>query len=848
MGQDRPVIKMSVRNLVEFIFQSGDIDRRRRGKEADAMAAGSRIHRKLQRSMGGGYQAEVSLKLEEALGPGLLRLEGRADGIFQEDGQVWIDEIKGMYRDVARMEEPVFVHKAQAMCYAYIYGRQEGLGQIGVRMTYVNLETEIRKYFRELFTFGQLAEWFESVKTAYEKWAVFQWEHQAKRDRTIKEAVFPYPYREGQRRLAAAVYRSVADKKNLMIQAATGIGKTLAVLFPAVKAMGEGLTDKLFYMTAKTITRTVAEQSLHILCENGLWFSSVTLTAREKICPFDQAECNPAACERARGHFDRVNEAVYDLIVHEGFAGRQTILDYGEKHQVCPFELSLDTAYWMDMIICDYNYAFDPDAYLRRFFGEGVAGHYLFLVDEAHNLVDRAREMYSAAIDKEDFLETRKLLKEKHPKIARQLNRCNQLLLELKRECDDYAVQEQLSQLVMPFSALYTELEVYLEESGELAEPPVLDFYFKLRSFLNIYDIADENYRFYTAHKEDGRFMVKQLCINPAKNLQERLSKGVSAVFFSATLLPVGYYKELLTGNQEEYAIYAESPFPKENRLICVAEDVSSRYARRGKRSYEKVWRYVEEAVKARPGNYLVFFPSYQFMEQVAACGGESATAKTHSDAFRLVLQSGNMDEKKREAFLENFRPDNQESVVGFCVMGGIFSEGIDLKGEALVGALIVGTGLPLVCAEREIIRQHYDAKADDHETILGSGNREVAIGRSSKTEDCQEGEDEKKQGIVAGDFQDGEAVKIRNTARKQTGFDYAYRFPGMNKVLQAAGRVVRTAEDKGVILLLDDRFTLRENRLLFPREWEHMYRVNISNVGNVIRRFWESGSADHQN
>lgn len=836
MGQEKPVIKMSVRDLVEFIFKSGDIDRRRRGKEADAMAAGSRIHRKLQRSMGGDYQAEVSLKTEEELGFGLLRLEGRADGIFRENGQVWIDEIKGMYRDVARMEEPVFVHKAQAMCYAYIYGKQHGLEQIGIRMTYVNLETEIQKYFRELCTVGQLTEWFESVKAAYEKWAVFQWEHQVKRDRTIKEAAFPFPYRDGQRRLAAAVYRSVAGKRNLMIQAATGIGKTLAVMFPAVKAVGEGLGDKVFYMTAKTITRTVAEQSLEILCRNGLLFSSVTLTAREKICPFGQAECNPVMCDRARGHFDRVNEAVYDLILHEAAAGRQTVLDYSEKHQVCPFELSLDTAYWMDMIICDYNYVFDPDAYLRRFFGEGVSGNYLFLVDEAHNLVDRAREMYSASIDKEDFLEARRILKEKHPKISRQLNRCNQLLLELKRECDDYVVQEQLSQLAMPFSALYTELEVYLEDSGESVEPLVLDFYFKLRSFLNISDIADENYRFYTAHKEDGRFMVKQLCVNPAKNLKERLAKGVSAVFFSATLLPVGYYKELLTGNQEEYAIYAQSPFPAGNRLVCVAEDVSSRYARRGKHSYERVWRYVEETVKAKPGNYLVFFPSYQFMEQVAACGAERQSAdedvkidgrmkpdidkRTGTNAqigidietgeeiiddgrradgikmrdgtaaegnfggFRLVLQSGNMDEKKREAFLENFRPDSQESVVGFCVMGGIFSEGIDLKGEALIGALIVGTGLPLVCAEREIIRQYYD-----------------------------EGE----------------------------GFDYAYRFPGMNKVLQAAGRVIRTAEDKGVILLLDDRFTLHENRLLFPREWENMYRVNIGNVGNVIRRFWES-------
>ena len=779
---EKQVIRMSVRNLVEFIFRSGDIDSRRRKAEQEAMAEGARIHRKIQRSMGGGYQAEVSLKWETEMSCAVLRLEGRADGIFQNDGCWWIDEIKGMYRDVSRMEAPFYVHQAQAMCYAWIYGQQHDCEKMGVQMTYVNLETEEKKYFRLEFSMGELENWFQELAQAYEKWAVFQTGHRELRDRSIKGLEFPYPYREGQRELAVSVYRCIQRRRNLLIQAATGIGKTLSVLFPSIKAVGEGLAGPIFYLTAKTITRTVAEEGLNILRRNGLLFSSVTLTAKEKICPLEQTACNPDACPRAKGHFDRVNEAVYNLIHHESFVTRQKILDYSEQYSVCPFELSLDVSEWVDMVICDYNYVFDPDACLRRFFGEGVSGDYLFLVDEAHNLADRAREMYSASIDKEDFLEARKLVKDRYPRLGRLLNRCNQLMLQLKRECDDWAVVDQINQLSMPFLSAYGELEKCMEDMGD-AEPELLEFYFKLRTFLNIWELADDHYRIYTAHRADGRFMVKLLCVNPASNLEGRLSKGISAIFFSATMLPVNYYKELLTGNQEEYAVYARSPFPADHRLICAARDVSSRYSRRGHQSYQRVWQYIRAMAGARKGNYLVFFPSYQFMSHVAACGEDDAES-----GIRIIAQNGNMNEEAREAFLEYFREPAGETIVGFCVMGGIFSEGIDLKGEALIGAAVVGTGLPQISTEREIIRQYYDAAG-------------------------------------------------------KNGFDYAYRFPGMNKVLQAAGRVIRTDQDRGVILLLDDRFGEEENRVLFPREWEQIYPVRISHVKPLLEQFWNSGA-----
>ena len=405
--EQKKQVRISVRALVEFVLRSGDIDNRRSGAaQKDAMAAGTRIHKKIQKRMGGNYRAEVPLKyaaLDEEEDIELL-VEGRADGIFEEDGIVTIDEIKGVYMDLERLTEPVAVHMAQAMCYGYFYCCDRNLDGVRIQLTYCNLETEEIRRFHEDRSKEELEAWFRSVIHEYFKWARYLCHHELQRNQSISGLEFPFPYREGQRDLAVAVYKTISRKKRLFIQAPTGIGKTLSTIFPAVQAMGAGKASKVFYLTAKTITRTVAEEAFRILRSRGLVFTAVTITAKEKLCPMEKTECNPEACPYAKGHFDRVNEAVFDILHLEQEMDRETVLRYAEKYRVCPFEFCLDISSWTDGIICDYNYVFDPNVRLKRYFADGASGDYLFLVDEAHNLVSRAREMYSASVYKEDFL------------------------------------------------------------------------------------------------------------------------------------------------------------------------------------------------------------------------------------------------------------------------------------------------------------------------------------------------------------------------------------------------------------------------------------------------------------
>lgn len=778
-------IRISVRALVEFILRSGDLDNRH-GQMADkeAMQMGSRLHRKIQGSMRGDYQAEVPLKETWDCGTYSVQIEGRADGIFTEEGQVFIDEIKGVYRDLSYVEEPVPVHESQAKCYAYIYGKQKALSKIGVQMTYCNLETEDIRRFRKLYSMEELSAWFEKLCLEYQKWCDFEIRWKEKRQASIKKIEFPFPYREGQRDLAAAVYRTILRRKKLFIQAPTGVGKTISTVFPAVKAVGEELGDKIFYLTARTTTRAAAWEAFRLLKEQGLSMKVLVLTAKEKICPMEETECNPAACPYAKGHFDRVNDAVFELLQTESDLNRESILIQAEKWQVCPFEMSLDTALWVDTVICDYNYVFDPRAHLKRFFGEGVKGSYLFLVDEAHNLVERGREMFSAALWKEEFLEVKKLVKSHSRKLTKALETCNKMMLEWKRECETYQILDSTGAFPVALMRLSGEMEDFLEDfQGEQnLRKKVLDLYFEVMGFLDIYDRVDANYRIYTKLEADGRFLVRLYCLNTAANLLACLNKGNSTIFFSATLLPVKYYIGLLCGEMDSYAIYAKSPFPREKKLVLVGRDVSSRYTRRGPEEYARIASYISTLAGSRLGNYLVFCPSYKMLEEIS-----QAFSNVCPENTEVLCQTVSMKEQEREAFLEQFQSENgKRTLVGFCVMGGIFGEGIDLKGDALIGTVIVGTGLPQVCCEREILKDYYQERGED-------------------------------------------------------GFAYAYSIPGMNKVLQAAGRVIRTAEDAGVILLLDDRFGQSTYQRMFPLEWEGYGFCTLETVEREVEAFWRN-------
>ena len=788
---DTVKIRISVRNIVEFILRSGDIDSRAAGVDpAEAMQAGTRLHKKIQKSMGHEYRAEVPLSsVSEYEREGTtfeLTVEGRADGIFTDDGMTVIDEIKCVMRDLSFIEEPVKEHRAQAMCYAYMVLCDEpDAERIGIRLTYCQIESEDKKYFEETFEREELTEFFEKLCDEYIKWEENRYRWVLLRNETIKGLEFPFPYREGQKKLVTDVYKSILRKKRLFIEAPTGVGKTMSTVFPAVKGLGSGLAEKIFYNTSKTTVGGVAKEAFRILSENGAKLKVLNITAKDKICVLEKPECNPKACPRAKGHFDRVNDAVFDLITNEEGISRELITQYAEKHNVCPFEMSLDVSLWVDAIICDYNYVFDPNVRLKRFFANEDGQRYFLLADEAHNLVERAREMYSASLSKPEVLEIKRIVKgldakyvkDTDDKLIKQLDSLNKKLLALSRECDGTTVLSDLGEVVFSLMHLLTALDKFLRRHRDFpGRDEILDFYFEVRHFSNMYDIADDKFEI-VADFEDGKdFRVRVMCMDPSTVLDSCLASFSAAVFFSATLLPVTYYKEQLGGRADDYAVYAPSPFPAENRLVMIGRDVSTKYTRRTDEEYSRIAGYIEAFVNARAGNYLVFFPSYKMLETV----GEKLADRVPG----LLLQTPGMNEEEREDFLLKFSED-EEIHTGLCVLGGIFGEGIDLTEDRLIGAVIVGTGLPQVCDDRELYKNYFDS-------------------------------------------------------RGVNGFDYSYLYTGMNKVQQAAGRVIRTMSDRGAILLLDERFLQNAYLRLFPREWSGHRAVDAESMREELERFWK--------
>lgn len=799
---------ISVRALVEFLLKEGDINTSKDTlTDTKAMQMGAKLHRKIQKRMGDNYRSEVAFKYTTAVEHENvlydIQVEGRADGVISPSlldshtksyaldttGEyllrdiVVIDEIKCIMGDVSYIERPSSVHLAQAKCYAYMYGVENNYPDdenIGVRITYCQMKSEEIKYFHERFSFEELKKFYADLMKEYVKWVDFQYKWKLRRDASARELDFPFAYREGQKGLAQDVYRTIMREKKLYLEAPTGVGKTITTTFPAIKAMGEGLISRVFYLTARTTNKEAAINCIDLMAQKGLECKSIILTAKEKMCILDKPDCNPKTCERAKGHFDRVNEAVFDLINNETRITRQVILDYADKHKVCPFEFGLDVSIWCDVIVGDYNYAFDPNVYLRRFFQNDKKDDYLFLIDEAHNLVQRARNMYSATLIKEDLLLLNSYVKAYDKKLSSHINACNKIMLEFKRKSEGMSIVtiEEIVTLVFRLMEIIARMDKLLSgdlkvENGEEAR----NIYFNIRNFVNTYDKIGEDYTVYTDFNDKGEFVLNLCCMNPARLLSEYLSKGKSAVFFSATLLPIDYYREQLAGNEDDYAVYAPSAFSTDNRLIMIANDVSTKYTRRNEREYTKIAKYIIEFVTAKKGNYLVFFPSYKYMEDV------SKHLKEYEDV--MIFQKNNMTEEEKEEFLESFREQEEDLHIGMAVMGGVFSEGIDLIGSRLIGTVIVGCGLPMVCNERELFKNYYDEKG-------------------------------------------------------KNGFDYAYLYDGMNKVQQSVGRVIRTVTDVGAILMLDERLLTDAYTRLFPREWYPYKVVNHYNMGKCLEEFYD--------
>lgn len=782
-------IRLGVRQLVEFLLRSGDIDSRYVEKER--MNEGSRAHRALQKKNVAAfteYRSEVALSCDAEREGLAYTLEGRADGVFLEGDQTFVDEIKTTVLPLEKIGEDFNrTHWAQAECYAWMLSRNRQLPAVSVQLTYYNLDTEEVKRFRREYSAAELDAFVSGLLEDYAVWAGFSAEWKDLRDATIKARGFPFPaFRKGQRALAAAVYHTVAAGRKLFAQAPTGTGKTMSALFPAVKAMGEGKTSKIFYLTAKTVTRQAAENALDRLRapsgeEAPLRLKSVTLTAKEKICFCEKTVCNPENCAFAKGHFDRVNDALLDALRGEDRFPRATVEKYARRHRVCPFEFSLDLSVFCDCVVCDYNYVFDPQAYLRRFFTE--SGDYVFLIDEAHNLPDRARDMFSSQLLRSDFLAFRKKIKGRARNLERALLAVNRQMLALRKACGD-----EIFSVAAAFPADFGEsvdrfvsaCEEFLAEHREFGEDnDFLRLYFDAIHFSLIAGFYDERYVTFV-ETAGGDVTVRLFCLDPSRLLAEAMKRGGSAVLFSATFTPLPYFRDVLGGGPEDRLLALDSPFERTHLCLLAAGTVSTRYQSR-EASVGPIVRYLAAFFAQKTGNYIVYFPSYLYMSEVY-----DAFSAAHPE-YGAVMQQSSMTEEERETFLAAFRESPKKTYVAFCVLGGVFSEGIDLPGSRLIGTAIVGVGLPRINARQNVVRAYY----------------------------------EKQNG---------------------RGFEYAYMYPGMNKVLQAAGRVIRGEEDRGAVLLIDDRFRRADYRALFPAHWSGCrYIGSPDELGRALRDFWKT-------
>ncbi len=774
---------VSVRSLVEFVLQAGDLTpggfQRR-----DRAQLGTQGHRRVQRSRPEGYDTEVEIAYQVEGTDPPIEVRGRIDGLYIGAEPVIIEEIKTTTLGLDLVsEEHNRLHWAQAQCYAYMVARLHQLSEVSIHLTYTHLDSQEEKTFQRHFTLAELEAFFHDLITPYLDWFRKIWATQARRDRSIQQLEFPYEaYRPGQREMAVAVYKAIRDNQSLYVQSPTGVGKTIAALFPAVKALGQGLAARIFYLTAKTPGRLVAEKALEDMRQANLEIRSVTLTAKEKVCFCPPAICDPEVCVFARDYFGKVKRALEEIDRVQAFT-RPVIEEIARRYQICPFEFSLDLALWVDCIICDYNYAFDPRVYLHRFFDFDTEA-YIFLIDEAHNLPDRARAMYSAELDKKTVLALQRTLKPHLPELAKKLSAINKVLLALRKACQaegkgalvQHEPPDKLLKAIREFNQKAEDWLV-LNQAAEFRQE-LLEYYFTCSSYLRTAEYFDTFYVSYFERQGQADLKAKLFCLDPAPMLAARLARSQATIFFSATLLPLDYFMQLLTGAADHARRIFPSPFPTENVSLLVHNGISTKYAQRAD-SYAAIASAIEAICSAHVGNYLVYFPSYAYLAAV------HELLKERLPESQLLVQDRGMTEAAREAFLAQFSAGNQEMLIGLAVMGGIFGEGIDLVGERLIGAIVVGVGVPQVCLENDLIKEYFD----------------------------------RQNGV---------------------GFAYAYQYPGFNRVLQATGRVIRSETDRGIIVLIDERFTQARYRHLFPAHWRGFEVVqSTGEIKDKLKNFW---------
>ena len=782
MENPKTEIHLSARELAEFLLRGGSIDNRL--GSFDRAQEGARVHRRLQaeakKQEGSDYQSELTLSGVRELGNIRFTIDGRADGVFTgEEGRRTVEEIKSTAGPIP--EEGLPEHWAQAEIYGALLCEAEGLSEVEIMLTYFSLETEEIRRYRQVSSSEQLEKRFLGLLSDYLPWAEGRKDWQTRRDAALREIHFPFPrYRPGQREMAGEAYRAFRDGRVLLCQAPTGIGKSLSAVFPALKAMGAGLAERIFYLTARGTAAASAENAVRLLREGGgLSLRVLTLTAKDKLCFLEKRDCNPEACPYADGYYNRLRAGIREALKESDFT-REKIERLARELTLCPFEFQLDLSLWCDLLIGDYNYLFDPVVSLKRYFDR--KGDFLFLVDEAHNLPDRARDMYSASLRLTDLEAASRLLGRKRTRLKKAFSeaiaafkRLHDLCMEEEnhtffQDMPPGTLMEKLSLLTLPMRDFLDQ-----HKEGEVHDE-LLELYFQLQDLLRTADGYDDHYRTQcSAWGSEAELAL--LCFDPSDFIAGSLELGRGSLLFSATLSPPAYYKDLF-GCPEARCVALPSPFPRENLGLYFVR-ISTRYRDR-EGSAEEVARYLYRMVSGRPGNYMAYFPSYAYLEMVM---------EKFSDRYpevETLSQAPGMDEKEREAFLGRFSAESKGTLLGFGVMGGVFGEGIDLTGEKLIGTAVIGVGLPMVSPRQEELKSYCGERFGD-------------------------------------------------------GFDYAYRFPGMNKVLQAAGRVIRTDSDRGVVVVLDDRYFTSAYRSLCPPHWNGGIAVRSpEELEKLEKAFWK--------
>lgn len=765
---------LSVGALVQRTMQSGDIHFRFSSRSN--ASEGVKGHQKVQKSRGDEYLAEQTVKDTVSYDGFDLELKGRADGCWPDKDAFVVEEIKTTKVDISELPMQVSkLHWAQAKVYGYLLAREYAVEEVTIRLTYYHINDETERSYDDVWRFAELEQEYCRMMDLYAQYIAQRVKWLRTRDGTIESLTMPFgEFRAGQREMAVSVYRALAANSQVVLQAPTGIGKTLGSLFPAIKALESQAYVRLFYLSAKTSGQQMARTAIEQMRDGGLKLRDVTITAKDKICFNPGTACDPDQCQFAKGYYDKLPKVIDQVQQWEQSFDRAAIEELARNHDMCPFELGLDLSDIADVVIGDYNYVFDPTVYLRRHFDEPEK--YALLMDESHNLVDRGRDMFSAALSKDAVLSLRRDIGDYAPTLKTALTGVNREMLNASRE---YQGEVQIAfppALERALRRFVQAAELWLDDHhGSAFHADLLQLYFDSLRFLRVGEQADDHYVCILT-KTRRLTSFKWFCINPATRLKEGFSRLASSVCFSATLNPQSYYKTLLGLDDDSDWYQLPSPFDPKNLGVFATSFLSTTYHNREASLYDLV-DTLAAVVQSKTGNYIIYFPSYAYLDMVYAKYRER-----YPDTD-LICQQPFMSDEERQTFLDRFE-EGKDPVTGFAVMGGVFGEGVDLKGHRLIGVVIVGVGLPQISLERNLIRDYFSSEGQ--------------------------------------------------------GFEYAYQYPGMIRVLQTAGRVIRSERDRGVVCLIDHRFNEVSYRQLFPDHWQLTQVKSVQQLSQNLSKFWQ--------